>query len=74
MPWLPRVDDLTQAMGYSYMQQKLLVACVLLSLPFGLCLMFWLFYNSWKILIKQGRYRVLPLTTFYILATLQVII
>ena len=30
----------------------------------------WLFINVWKFLIKQGRYRVLPLVTFYVLAIL----
>ena len=33
----------------------------------------WLIYNIWTILIKRRKYRVLPLLTFYIVATLLVL-
>ena len=36
----------------------------------ALCLatLVWLLYNAWKILVKQQKYRVLPLANFYALA------
>ena len=47
--------------------------CITITLPFAFFLLVWLLLNVWKILIKQGRFKVLPLTTFYILAIMVVI-
>ena len=37
-------------------------------MPLFLVCLIWLLINVWKFLVKQGRYRVLPLVTFYVLA------
>ena len=47
--------------------------CVTITLPVAVFLLAWLLHNVWKILIMQGRFKVLPLTTFYILAIMIVI-
>ena len=47
--------------------------CITITLPIAFFLLVWLLHNVWKILIKQCRFKVLPLTTFYILAIMIVI-
>lgn len=47
--------------------------CITITLSFAFFLLVWLLHNVWKILIKQCRLKVLPLTTFYILAIMIVI-
>ena len=44
-----------------------------LMIIFALATLVWIVYNAWNILIKQKKYAVLPLTNFYVLATLLVL-
>lgn len=30
----------------------------------------WLLYNAWNLLIRRGKYKVMPLLIFYIVATI----
>ena len=68
MSFLSDIDVLAAWMGYTETQKNWLIASIIIGMAVGLIVLAWLVYNSWAILFKQGRYRVLPLTVFYILA------
>ena len=73
MPLLPRLDELAEEMHYSDTQVRWIFASVIIVTPTAILALLWLIYNSWTILYKQGRWRVLPLTTFYVLSLLLVL-
>ena len=46
---------------------------ITLNFPFAILLLAWLLWHVWKILYKQRKFKVLPLTTFYTLAIANVV-
>ena len=46
---------------------------ITINFPYAIFLLAWLLWHVWKILYKQRKFKVLPLTTFYILAIANVV-
>ena len=49
-------------------QIRKLAICQYVELILCLLVLGWIFLNSWRFLYRQGKYKILPLVTFYILA------
>ena len=72
MAVLPYHDELigSDAPPFTQAQLQWLAACQYLTAIGALVVASGLVYNVWKFLIRQARYKVLPLVTFYVLALL----
>ena len=71
---LPGLDELATKYGYSQVQIRVIAANLYFILLIGLLVLLWLMRNIWTILVKQGKFKVLPLLTFYIVATTLILI
>ena len=74
MAILPGLDYLAEKFGYSDAQIKWLAACTYFVILTELLVLGWIIYNIWTILFTQGKYKVEPLLTFFILATMLILI
>ena len=68
------MNDFAEENGFSDAQIKWLAACQYLILLVELLVFGWLIYNILSILVRQGRYKSLPLLTFYMLATVLLVV
>ena len=70
LPWHDKMVE-----DGSYTEEEMLWISITKYSMIVLCLatLAWLLYNAWTILIKQGKYDVLPLTNFYALALLLIL-
>ena len=69
----PRMDEFMEMAGYSEKDKHVIIATILIMIPVTLVVLAWLAFHFYTILFKQGRYVVLPLTTFYVLAIILVV-
>ena len=53
---------------------QIFIVCQWFEFVLCICILGWVIRNIWVILFKKGKYKVLPLLTFYILAILLVIL
>lgn len=68
MSFLSSIDMLAKEFGFTEAQKNWLIASIIIGILAGFVVIAWLIYNCWVFLYKQGRYKVLPLTVFYILS------
>ena len=73
MAILPGLDEMVAEYGFTDSDKRCIAASQYVISIFFMIVLAWLSYNIWTILIKQRKYRVLPLLTFYIVATLLVL-
>ena len=74
MAILPGLDNYAYIHGFSDAEVKWLAVFTYLNLLAELLCLGWIIYNVWTFLYKQGKYKVLPLSTFYILATILMLV
>ena len=73
MAILPWHDKLVDEGHYTREEMRKIAAAQYVMIALCLITLVWLIYNAVSILIKQGKYRVLPLSNFYAFAFMAVI-
>lgn len=68
MAVFPRLDEFVRVCGFSPSEQTWIVFSMVVMMPCTLAVFGWLIYSTYAYMLKQGRYKVLPLTAFYLLA------
>ena len=68
MAILPGLDAFAEQYGYSDAQKNWIAASQYLMIALILFVLAWLLYNAWNLLIRRGKYKVVPLIIFYIVA------
>ena len=74
MAILPGLDELATQYGYNQVQKRVIAANLYFVFLCGLLVLLWLMRNIWTILVKQGKWKVLPLLIFYIIATTLIVV
>ena len=74
MAILPWHDKLVKDSVYTEEEMRWLALSQYVMLLLCLALLGWVLRNIWVILYMQGRFRVLPMLVYYVLATLQIIV
>ena len=74
MAIFPGLDEFSAAHKFNQTQTNWLAATQFIVVIFNTAVLVWLGCNARTILIKQGKYRVLPLLIFYSVATLLVLL
>ena len=69
----PHMDSFCQAANLDDREQFWIEFSITVNFPLAIFLLAWLLWHVWKILYKQRRFKVLPLTTFYTLAIANVV-
>ena len=69
--WL---DHLAELNGFSHSQTRVLAGCLYYIILIEMIVMCWIIHNAWFILYKNGKSHVLPLLTFYMLASMLIAI
>ena len=69
----PLMDQFCKGAGLDDREQFWIEFSITLNFPLAIFLLAWLLWHVWKILYKQRRFKVLPLTTFYTLAIANVV-
>ena len=74
-PYLDELSEWMQQHGYSLTdsEKAMIATCQYMVTLLILLSLFWLLRNAWVILIKNRKYTVLPLLTFYVLAFLLIV-
>ena len=71
---LPGLDDFIERNGMEQQlskgQQNSLIALIYISIILFFFMLCMAIYNTWVFLIKSGKYKVMPLTLFYVLVML----
>ena len=68
MAILPHLDEFAEKFGLSHDQKVIIAITQWSTLAYGAIVLAWLIWNVWTILIKNRKYQVLSLTTFYVVA------
>ena len=69
----PYLDKLSDWMPLTDSEKAMIATCQYMVTLLILLSLFWLLRNAWVILIKNRKYTVLPLLTFYVLAFLLIV-
>ena len=70
MAILPGLDAFAVQYGYSDAEKRWIAAAQYFTIALILFVLAWLLYNAWNLLIRRGKYKVIPLLIFYIVATI----
>ena len=74
MAILPGHDETIADGTFSASQMRLFAVFQLIELILCLAVLYWLLHNAWVILYRQKKFNVLPLSTFYVLAFMIVVL